>query len=263
MSENHVYIITKDNSFVVNKRRLITLAVEHHFSFDAVVTDLIEIVHKETGAVVLIEGVERERLRKQLSAIRSKHLAATRRGGRQVQCLLSGYEKCTLVVKVTDINNVAGLIESNKKLVTERDAANAECAQLRAANTAIRQELYHAEQKALRQDRKVTPKADYSERHKRRVKKSLADSAKAYKLSTEGDQQQSKLVDASVVANVLDKENISIRKYHQLASLTPNLPRKHQVQAERKRWECHILPVIVHAFMHTFTDFTCGSRDCI
>ena len=244
MTESHVQIVTKNSTFVVNKKKLVDLSVRLHFNVDEVVVDLVKFVHSETGAIVSIDGEERHRLRKQLSAIKVRYQAAAKKGGRQRDSFPAESNKCQVVIRVSDINSVTKLIEENKKLTSEREDVRTECAELRAANALIRQELYNVEQKAIRQNRKVTPKENYSERHKRRVRKTLAETAKTYKLDTD-DTPQAKPVDAGAVASVLDKENISLRKYHQLAQLTPNLPRKHQVQTERKRLEKCVLHTCV------------------
>ena len=178
MTESHVQIVTKNSTFVVNKKKLVDLSVRLHFNVDEVVVDLVKFVHSETGAIVSIDGEERHRLRKQLSAIKVRYQAAAKKGGRQRDSFLAESDKCQVVIRVSDINSVTKLIEENKKLTSEREDARTECAELRAANTLIRQELYNVEQKAIRQNRKVTPKENYSERHKRRVRKTLAETAK-------------------------------------------------------------------------------------
>ena len=87
---------------------------------------------------------------------------------------------------------------------------------------------------------KRPPQDGYTDRHKRRVKRKLMDTAAEYGINLGHPESSQNSPSPGEVSQMLDDSNISLLKYQKLTGIAPNLPKAYSVKAERRRLNSNI-----------------------
>lgn len=247
MSENECTISAQKSTLTLKKLKFIDICCKCDFDVGKVVDKLVYCA-RQNNLVISLLATERGILGKQLSYLKNVYTTAKRRGGAAFANFCAKAQEECVRVKLTyvseqchaDSDNINETQSDGKRGIDASGGGlESECKRLRAENAQLKLDVYKAELRAKRRDEGRLSKETYSRRHQRRIKARLSATAANYGIAPAAlspPPAVSPAADVSRVTAVLDGSNISLRKYSQIAALTPTLPRKHQIRAHRQRY---------------------------